>query len=478
MDESEGRDSNPLVLFNGFNATHGEAEVAPITLSEFAARIRGLPAPGKQLQLQQAAVRDRDEPPLDTRDGYEKLDLAEAGWGLILPYGGDPEVEEALQPLIDHREAQAGRLTSRRFRVYRADEGYRPGEMASEFREGRGGVVGAVDPDRMPYYLLIAGSPERIPFGFQFQLDLRHAVGRVSFDTAEEYRRYAASVIDYEAAPERASRRELALFASRLAGDGVSEVLADYLIRELGRDLRRRPVDGWRVREVVGEEATKERLAELLGGDGHPDLVFSACHGVGFASGDLRLRDGQGGVVCQAPSPPWPYFTAADLPSTASPRGLISVLYGCYSGGVPEPREAPEILDAQRRRALGRPFVSRLPQRLLAHPSGGALAVLAHVGLAYGFSFWGVEGTPQLTTFQDLLRRLMEGCTVGWALELINLMCAQLSSEMWFLMDNEAHRGPAADKRLVRLFTAMHDAGRYLVLGDPACRLRLGETAR
>jgi hypothetical protein len=467
-----------LLHFNGIDGRCGTPAVEPVTRGELAARIRRLTPQAFRLGELRSAVRDAREQQLETRDGFEELDLAQAGWGLILPEHGDPEVERQLGPLIEHRRRQAGRISGRRFQVYRGARGYQHGLGSSDFRELRGGALGAVDPDRMPYYLLLAGGPEEIPFHFQFGLDVRHAVGRVCFDTPEEYHRYATSVVEYERSKENTLQRDLALFASRPIGDRVAEALADDLVGGLGSALDGRPVGRWRVTSTVGKDATRQRLAQLVGGAGRADLLFVACHGASYEPGESELRARQGAVLCQPAGGAHHFFSGDDLARRprSSFRGLISVLFGCYSGGTPAPEDGPELIGRQPPRRFAPPFVARLPQRLLAHPGGGALAVIAQVGLACGFSFCGHHNTLQLNNFEDLLRRLMHGETVGRAAELMNLQAADLSIELWRRLDAEVLQAHENPDRLIRLYIAMEDARRYLVLGDPAVRFNPMET--
>ncbi len=114
--------------------------------------------------------------------------------GLVFAQDADEDLLSALKELREHRRDQAGKNREIYYREFFGPEGYRPGESAQDFLRRHGAISGLNNPEKVPYYLLIVGDPDSIPFEFQYDLDEQYAVGRIYFEELVEYQSYARSV--------------------------------------------------------------------------------------------------------------------------------------------------------------------------------------------------------------------------------------------------------------------------------------------
>ncbi len=460
------------ISWNGINATTGEPLLPRATLEQIAALACGDDLPANEAEELRRWRSRLEQDHLDARFEIDPCNLGEAGWGVIFPEGRQDELREALAPLLALRKNQASTVSEGRYRELI----HRRGEFKNRFLARHRVGPGPADPDVLPYYLLIAGNPEEISFRFQYQLDIQYAVGRLTFETLEEFARYAESVVASEQGRVVTDRR-VSFFGVGNPGDRATASSLKNLVEPLAaRIARDRPA--WPVETVLGEDATKAALTERLGGGRTPSLLFTASHGLGFDPEDPRHRPHQGALLCQD----WPgpqnwqggilhdhYFAGEDVSDTASPAGLIAFFFACYGAGTPT-FDSFET-NGEQKRLAAESFVSRLPQRLLAHPRGGALAVIGHVDRAWTFSFDWPESGAQLQVFESAIGRLLQGYPVGAATEYFNQRYAELYTDLTEERE-EVRWGARPDfLNLSELWTAANDARAYLLLGDPAVRL-------
>jgi hypothetical protein len=489
-----------LIYPNGIDAETGEPLLPAMPLALVAELAKGNLINVDELKELQARQRClTGEADYGVMANIDANDLAQTGWGVIFAFedqGQVPAIREALAPLLDLRRGQAGALY--RDEVLDPKYLYRPGEASSSWLARNGGAPGQpVDPKKTPYYLLIVGDPQKIPYRFQYQLDVTHAVGRIHFETLDEYDSYARSVVAAEnPAKPLALERNAAFFGVRNERDRATALSTEHLMVPLTSVMERK-LAGWRIKCVMEDQASKAQLARLLGGAETPAFLFSASHGLGFTtSGHPRQRAEQGAIVCSDWSGAGPVgdavrLTGDDIGTDARLLGLIAFLFACFGAGTPQHDDfaiSSQIRDLQGRglKVTGleqldripiapQPFVARLPQRLLGHPKGGALAVVGHVDRAWGSSFlW--AGAEQLTTFESTLTRLLNGDRVGYATEEFNNRYAGLSTELSSRLEDAKFRAIVPPEELAGLWTANNDARSYVVLGDPAVKLAVADT--
>lgn len=464
-----------LLWFNGLDGRRGSYLLPPAPpryLADLACGATVDRARARELQAWVASGAGKARRGL--KEGLDPGKLDEAGWGVIFPSSAESApLREALAPLLDLRRAQAGKRQERFFREFTGDDGYLEGETKVAFLARHGAGPGPADPEKVPYYLLLVGDPEEIPFSFQYQLDVQYAVGRLCFDELEEYRRYADSVVAAETGGTGRLPRAC-FFAPSNPGDPVTGSIRAHLAQPVAAGVRGRP--GWDVETVLGEKATRSRLGDLL--DEAPAFLFAACHGVGFAAGDPFQREMQGALVCQDWPGPGPgsidrehYFAAEDVGGQARLHGLVAFCFACFGAGTPRWDDFTRKSQGPRRALSSGAFLGRLPQRLLSHPRGGALAVVGHVERAWGFSLVWPGAGPQTGVFESTLGRLLDGQPVGWAMEFFNQRYAELASDLAAEVEALGFGKKLDEKVLADLWTASHDARNYTIVGDPAVRI-------
>jgi len=459
----------PLLHFSGLRGENGAYAVPSGTPRESMALLAGEPPGPEETDALRRAARGllKGNP----------CDLGEAGWGVVYTQKDEKKVDairEALKPLLDLRREQASRIAMNRYREYRGEQGFQEGDNKSLFLEHHGLTAGEVNPDRMPYYLLVVGDPRDIPYEVQCMLDVERAVGRLWFDTIDEYDRYARRVVAAETA-EVSRKRRAVFFAPRHCGDEVAGLSVDHLVRPIAAEAREN-CPGWQIAEILDGAATKEALARVLGEAETPDFLFTSGHGMVFGSGNPRQLKNQGALVCRDwPGPSWKdpvpdgfYFSGDDVRCVAG--SLVAFFFACFSGGAPAVRS----YDLDKPLSIAPyPFVAGLPSALLGRSDAGALAVIGHVDLAFTYSFrTPTEGEPieRLEDFNLLIQQILQGAPVGAAMEIFGrryaALAADLSEELLAV-----RRGKVPDEKTLFKLWLCQDARNYVVLGDPAVRL-------
>ncbi|MCA9709743.1 MAG: hypothetical protein KDK70_28145 [Myxococcales bacterium] len=468
-------------VFNGIDGATGGYITPPMSAHQLVALARGKDPD----EVQREATERHEAKKQDhyaVRADVDPTVLAQAGWGVIFAYDEDPAVREALQPLLELRRAQASTIAEHRYREFSGAKGYRPGERKPAFLRRQGAPVsGPIDPDKLPYYLMIVGSPERVPVEFQSQLGLQNAVGRLSFDTPDEYARYAQTVVACERG-EIVLPRRMGLFGVK--NDRATNLSAEGLIAGLERYVREQPSNPhakeqlplWALDVHTEAEATKDRLTQLLGGPQTPAVLFTASHGVGFPNGHRRQLPHQGALLCQdwqpapGPIPQGAYFAADDLVDSANLAGLIAFLFACYGAGTPR-HDAFSHRMGERAPIAPRSFLSALPGRMLSHPRGGALAAVGHVERAWGCSFYTPKVGHQIAVFESFVCQLLLGKPIGYAMECFGNRYGELSAGLVDKLEELKFGGEVSELEIACDWTANNDARNYVILGDPAVRV-------
>lgn len=460
------------LVFNGIDAVTGAYLTPPMTLQRLVNE-----ATGESLdEGHTAELSGVGGAHLGVAEDPRRLDLV--GWAVITTEN-DPGATVALQrlrPLLDLRREAAGDLY-REF-VYKA------GESKSQFLARYNKGAGPVSPEKVPYYLLIVGSPEAIPFSFQYALDVQYAVGRIDFATPQEYANYAYSVVAAETGGIRLPRSAAFWGVER---DPATQQSARHLVQPLVKWMEDN-APGWAVQHLAGDAANRQNLRALLGAGDVPAFLFTASHGITFPADHPDQRGRQGALLCadwpgpeewKKPLLPEFFLCADDVDGDAHLAGLISFTFACYGAGTPKEDDFDQLRLNKFTQLAARPFVASLPTRLLGHPNGGALAAVGHVDRTWGYSFLTEDNRRETEVFSSMLDWLLQGYPVGAAMEFFGARYAELGNELLPELRKVQEFGKKVNApEFVAQLTAHMDSRSYIIVGDPAVRLAvIGEGA-
>ena len=307
---------------------------------------------------------------------------------------------------------------------------YSPGEKEKHGWLATVSALAASGPKKFPYYLLVIGSPEKIPFSFRHQLGVEYGVGSLHFDSADEYSRYVRSLIDYEKR-EDDSYCERSAFLRRPSSirSGNANERRSFS-KTTYRRWQRRSAGQRQIRDFkpknFGRGCDQNRAngahSRRRQKQKPPSFLFTASTAWDFPR-DIRIKSAGRALLCQD----WPGFGAVRpgiiifrrliFLRKARVHGMITFHFACYGAGTPahdrfihEPGSPPPEIAPQS-------FIAALPTGV-AHSSGRWSARLyrtcrARVGLLDCHFKSGRSVLP----FENAIGRILKGEPVGLAMK-------------------------------------------------------------
>lgn len=473
MDEED-----TLVIPTGIHGRTGQRFHAPLAVEDLSRVLRDVQNNLSKAETEAAKHASGERYALPF--GASPEELSSVGWGVVYAPNISPAVREALKLLVEKRKSKSGR----HFKEIEFVLGETPGEFLKRFNV----AWGSVQPHRLPYHLLIVGSPEDIPFEFQYQLDIEYSVGRLYFDgdSAEPYATYVKHVLDYESAAIAPRPREVGFFAPVHGGDTPTKMAFRHFIQPLSGPQEREEDASPHVLELVqatakvvtGADASRETLKQWLGGGAsQPAVIWTAGHGMAFDATDPEQMALQGALL----TGDWTgfntmnrahYLAGSDLDAESDLRGMVAFLFACFGAGTPKIDSYPNV-SGERREIAQRSFIAALPQAMMMR---GALGVIGHIDVAYGYSFKprGVK-SAQVGPYSNCLGHLLSSKCLGTATCDLSGRAATLGAQVADTLFS--NKTPMTPSETVNMWCERNDARGYVLLGDPAIRLRFPENS-
>jgi hypothetical protein len=397
------------------------------------------------------------------------------GWGVVLPDDDTiPEEDRAAgtdapEPIRRLLRERAGSPvlrfrpeSSSYVRRYYTDKKPRDLAIAS--------TPHGTQDEELPMYLLLCGSPETIPWHFQYALNARFAVGRLDLEP-EALDRYVDALCTGWS-ESTVDPRAAVVWATDHGANDISalmkRVIAKRLYDALDNDVRPRSCFVGAVRG----DATGEALVDAL--SRRPGLIVTTSHGATGPIADPNLPSHLGAPVDDGGS----VLQPQSLSGLAG--GAIWYSHACCSAGATRESiyDGLTTLDSDITRMLGHiatlgSMTAPLARAVLSAPEP-ARAFVGHVEPTFDWTIRDPDtgqpiGQSIVTALWD---RLYQGWPLGYALASHYEPLGALSA-LHVSLRKEFDTGAAVDARLLRCQLEARDRMSLVILGDPTVALPL-----
>jgi len=121
--------NDELLYFNGVNGATGDYGLPPMKGEELSDFIQGAAQPENLDELRFRFQSSQEHEHFGVKEGVDPKKLDESGWGAIFAHDANPAIKDALSPLLQLRQQQAGE----HYQLYEGADGHRPGESKTDF---------------------------------------------------------------------------------------------------------------------------------------------------------------------------------------------------------------------------------------------------------------------------------------------------------------------------------------------------------
>lgn len=352
----------------------------------------------------------------------------------------------------------------------------------------------SISATEAPYYVLIVGGPEQVPFRFQSMLDGAVAVGRVDFDSIEDLKQYVEKIIRLEKAEGPVVARKAIIFAPNWGLDDPTFFSKTFMAQPLSEYARSDL--NFPTTTLFEDDATKAKLTKAVV-NSNPAMIYIASHGLAAPKEDLGVQKRYNGAICCqdmiAPGNPHHegFYSADDVPDDGTPaEGSVFFDFSCYGYGTPArsdfyhwTRDRTSGTDGDRSFNATEDFVSALPKKLLAHPRG-PIGFFGHVDTAWLHAFADPANpyvldrwTARMGPFKKAVEQILGAHSLGTVLNSIN-SGFNIGSNMLADTYDRIRSGaevmtPEKSSKLVDLWIRRNDGQNYMLFGDPGTRVRI-----